>query len=101
MFRDRLRAAQAKGDLTIADLSRWFDRPYPTLSTWLQGRVPRGPAGREADRRLALLENAIREGAFPPPHVAASHSRRVQYVEMMRNAILARVPESNTAGRRA
>lgn len=86
----RLRTAKSLGDMAVADLALWFDRPYPTVRCWLeQGYQPRGPGGKEALRRLAILEVAIasRQG-FPIPANLRSHARP-GHIKSLRDAALA------------
>lgn len=61
-FQDRLKAAQQGGNLTVADLARWFARPDPTVRCWVtRGVVPAGgPLDREeVERLLVALERRI------------------------------------------
>lgn len=66
-FQQRLARCRDQGNLTVADLGRWFGRPYPTVRTWLiNGWEPGdGPVTRaRMQTRLAELETAIsRHGA--------------------------------------
>lgn len=62
-FQGRLKAAMRGGNLTVADLARWFDVPYPTIRGWVQDGHE--PAGGPLDcafakARLDKLERAIR-----------------------------------------
>jgi hypothetical protein len=42
-FQSRLRACVERGNLTVADLARWFGRPYQTVRCWLHdGWQPAG-----------------------------------------------------------
>lgn len=53
-FQGRLKKVMRRRNMRVADLARWFDRPYTTTREWvLYGRNP-GAAGIE--RRLAMLE---------------------------------------------
>ena len=62
-FRDRLLKAQKRGHLSVADLARWFERPYSVVWYWTaeDRRIRVGEADREA--RLKLLEKAVAKGA--------------------------------------
>ncbi len=98
-FSKRLCAAMRTGRLTKADLRRWFDRPYPTVETWIEAdRTPRGPAGEEAERRLSLLEKGIAtKRGFPIP-VDLSQTERPLYVEkLFHDHNAAAVSRKNTA----
>ena len=62
-FAQRLQQAQKGGNLTVADLARWFDRPYPTMRCWINGAEPGGgPIDRkEVMASLGFLETRIKE----------------------------------------
>lgn len=68
-FRDRLKKAQQGGNLTVADLARWFRRPDPTVRGWIQKGVR--PAGgpldiEDTEKWLFVLERLIAHGkGFP------------------------------------
>ncbi len=71
-FSRRLKKAAGAADMTVADLVRWFQRPRPTVNTWLQGRTPRaGPAGRCAEYDLDRLEEAVQRGFVVPARLDA------------------------------
>ena len=103
-FRKRLLAAQAKGDMTTADLHRWFERPYPTIRYWLMGAAadfePGGPRGRLARERLYMLEWAVgRKIGFPiPQHLSVD--ARPQHVEDTLRVVNVKFFELNSAGER-
>ncbi len=49
-FQKRLKAAMRRRNMRVADIARWFDRPYTTVREWtLNGRIP---DGTELDRRI-------------------------------------------------
>jgi len=61
-FQQRLQRCRERGNLTVADLARWFDRPYATVRSWLtEGWEPGdGPVTRRRmEERLRLLECTI------------------------------------------
>lgn len=63
-FQQRLRRCVERGNLTVADLCRWFDRPYATVRCWLvAGREPSGGpvTVRRAREKLVALELAVRD----------------------------------------
>ena len=99
-FSERLAVCLRKGRMTMGDLRWWFDRPYATTATWVRGREPRGPAGDEARRRLALLEKGIAaKRGFPvPTHL--SNLERPRHIEKLYNDNSAAVSRKHTAGRR-
>jgi hypothetical protein len=85
-FSERLQRAQEASGMTGSDLARWFDRPRATVSTWLNGRTPFGPAAPIALKGLALLEASLktRSEYYPlPAHM--SWAERQKYVRGMRD----------------
>lgn len=90
-FQKRLRACQKKGNLTVADLARWFDREYATIRGWVEDGVQ--PGGGPADKQhalsvLILLETLIeREKGFPVP-VGLVPKKRVAHVMKIRQAVM-------------
>lgn len=85
-FAQRLLACQRGGNLTVADLARWFDRPYQTVRSWIEGgsEPGGGPLDREhAHGSLASLEGLIRKKkGFPMPRM--SPKDRGKYLEGIR-----------------
>ena len=62
-FQQRLQRCRERGNLTVADLARWFDRPYATVRSWLtEGWEPGdGPVTRRRmEDRLVRLEGVVR-----------------------------------------
>jgi hypothetical protein len=57
---DRLNRLLARGNLSIADLARWLDRPHATVSVWVHGRG--SPAGTKKDREQVEREIKRMEG---------------------------------------
>ena len=58
-FQKRLKAAMRRRNMRVADIARWFDRPYTTVREWvLNGRIPDGTERdrRAIDRILETLE---------------------------------------------
>jgi transposase-like protein len=63
-FQQRLRRCVERGNLTVSDLARWFNRPYATVRSWLiAGREPAGGpvTVRRAYERLSALEQVVRD----------------------------------------
>ena len=63
-FQQRLQRCRERGNLTVADFSRWFDRPYATVRSWLtEGWEPGdGPVTQKRmEDRLAQLEAVVRD----------------------------------------
>ena len=96
-FSKRLAICLKKGQMAQGDLRWWFGRSYSTTASWLNDdREPRGPAGDEARRRLALLEKGIaQKKGFPIP-VELSSLERPTYIEKT-YANCAGVSRKNTA----
>jgi hypothetical protein len=97
-FKTRLERAKKQGRLTTADLATWFERPYPTVRSWLlKGREPWGPNGEDSLRLMAILERAIKnKRGFPVP-IRLSPSNRRAYVEARRHDLDGRVPRACAA----
>jgi hypothetical protein len=67
-FSERLLRCMSAADMTVADLTIWFDRPRSTVDTWVKlRRRPMGPSGRCAEDDLTNLEHAIYNGFKIPP----------------------------------
>lgn len=85
-FYVRLVSCARAGDLTRQDLACWFGRPYTTIRDWLLNKRMQDksqPQGREAYRRLQLLEKAIvRDDRFPIPQELGQRERR-RYVNRL------------------
>lgn len=71
------------GNLTIADLARWFNRTHPTVGSWV--RDGSEPGGGPLDvlsvmRELAHLEKTIATSSkFPVPRL--SPQARIAYID--------------------
>jgi ABC-type hemin transport system ATPase subunit len=79
LFSARLKKVMRGGNLTVADLARWLDRPHATVRCWTLGTEPSGaPLDVEhAHQMLALLERMIaRRIAFPLPRLSAAERAR-------------------------
>ena len=100
-FSKRLVICLRKGQMTKADLRRWFDRSYSTIETWVDdARSPKGPRAAEAERRLGLLEKGIAaKRGFPVP-VDLSLYARPAYIEKLAHDHIAGVSRKNTPRRR-
>jgi hypothetical protein len=62
----RLRAAMEAGELTPADLSRWFGRGYQTVYSWVyHDREPQTPWRSDVYHRLELLEKSVKRAKGP------------------------------------
>lgn len=97
-LRDRLEKVMQAGNLTVADLAHWLNRPHATVSLWLKGSTR--PGGRYAAdlaySRLLLLEQQVRAGLRVPE--ISAHKRpewiRQARIDAERDS---RFPTRNTA----
>lgn len=89
-FAIRLRKVSYSGNLTTADLARWFGRPHATMTAWLNGREPRGGPQDQEHARVMLdtLEMLVKKRkGFPLPQ--ARQSERIKHLQAVRDAVLA------------
>lgn len=90
-FQARLRHVMQAGNLTVADLARWFDRRDPTVRGWVMKGVAPGGAPldiRDAETRLGQLEALVarRKGSpFPVPRL--SPIERIAYMDRVRASV--------------
>ena len=73
------------GNLTVADLSRWFDRPYPTVRGWLNGGEVGGAPLDTAwiMAQLVRLEKMLAKGrGLPVPRLTMQ--ARAAYIDNLR-----------------
>lgn len=86
-FSDRLRRVMREGNLTGADLARWFGRPDPTVRGWINDeRQFRGAALDQAyvKAQLAKLEKLLgRKQGLPVPRMTLA--KRIAYLEGLRD----------------
>lgn len=89
-FQQRLQACQRGGNLTVSDLARWFDRPHPTVRSWVQQGFEPGGAPLDvehAHQMLGLLETLIRrKRGFPVPRLPPS--KRIEHLAHIRRSAL-------------
>lgn len=96
-FQKRLHWCLKHGNMTVADLKHWFDRPYPTVRMWVvEPRAPRGPSGTDANKLLLQLEKKIRGGLVIPSGLSLQD--RPTYVKRLRNGQRSGVPAAHSAG---
>lgn len=84
-FPERLQWVMSHGNLTGADLARWFDRRDPTVRSWLNGGNIRGAALDVAyvEGMLSKLEALIKaKDGLPVPRMA--RSERLDYLISLR-----------------
>lgn len=87
-FQERLTKAMREGNLTVADLARWFSRPHPTVRGWVMGGALGGAwlDTAEIEALLQKLENRIKKrNGFPVPRL--SPTDRIQYLTQIRSAL--------------
>ena len=71
-FQQRLQRCRERLNLTVADLARWFDRPYATVRSWLtEGWEPGdGPVTQDRmEQRLVRLERVVRDKSAELRHL--------------------------------
>lgn len=83
---ERLEKCMREGNLSVADLARWFDRPDPTVRGWVAGGGIGGPwlDVAEIEALLRKLENLIKKKrGFPilrmTPRKRIEHLRTIRY----------------------
>ena len=98
-FTEQLRAHMERLGLTASDLAVWFERPRPTLRTWIfSGLTPRrGRVLDECVRRLKLLRSC-RE--LPVPYEVNMLERPAYIKRAFDNANNAGVSARNPARKR-
>lgn len=80
----RLQRVLRDGNLTVADLARWFDRPYPTVDGWVKkGLMPRGGPqdSKQVLIKLGRLETLIKRKKLPVPVMPSG--RRREWLEQL------------------
>lgn len=87
-FKNRLDTVLEAGNLRVADLARWFDRPYSTVNSWMLGHEPMGPPGdvREVMDALVRLEAAIIARELPLPRMPSD--RRLKFLAKLKGKML-------------
>jgi hypothetical protein len=83
----RLRWIMARGNLSVADLSRWFGYPHATVRGWVEGG--RIGLAAEMDRmyiysEMGNLERRIKaKDGLPVPRLKVSE--RLEYLQRLKN----------------
>lgn len=89
-FQARLQSVQRAGNLHVADLARWFDRPDATVRGWVErGTMPGGgPIDKaHAIEMLGLLEMLVKQKrGFPIPRL--SPTARIEHLMHIRATCL-------------
>lgn len=88
IFQKELLAVQRAANFTVADLSRWFQRPHATVRCWTRGTEPAGgPLDvnevKKLTRKLAAL---VESGELPLLRV--QRDKRLKKLEALRNRAL-------------
>jgi hypothetical protein len=85
-FQSRLQKCQQNGNLTVADLARWFDRPHPTMRSWVEQGVEPGAGPMDAAMAWATLDKLekliAKNSKFPVPRL--SPRKRIAYLKELR-----------------
>lgn len=85
-FQERLQHCMRKGNLTVADLARWFDRPDPTMRSWVEQGVEPGAGPMDAAMAWATLDKLekliAKNSKFPVPRL--SPQKRIAYLKELR-----------------
>ncbi len=87
-FASRLQAIMRDGNLTGADLARWFDRPDPTVRGWISGDHDlSGPTLDVAyvEAQLAKLEKLLLQNkGLPVPRMVPR--KRIEHLDRLKGA---------------
>jgi hypothetical protein len=87
VFTARLKAIMRDGNLTGADLARWFDRPDPTVRGWISGT--HGLGGPQLDTayieaQLDKLERCLKKKqGLPVPRMVPA--KRIEYLQQLKH----------------
>lgn len=86
-FSERLQVVLKKGNLRVADLARWFDRPHPTVNGWVKRNL--NPGGGPADvdnayEMLIKLESYLQRSRMLPVPTGLSPDKRIKYIKKLR-----------------
>ena len=85
-FASRLQAIMRDGNLTGADLARWFDRPDPTVRGWISGdHELSGPALDVAfvEAQLVKLERLLKQNkGLPVPRMVPT--KRIAHLNRLK-----------------
>jgi hypothetical protein len=99
-FGTRLNDCMVNGNLTVADIARWFCRPHPTVRGWIKkGFDPRGgPHDVEyIHAMLKALEGIIDKGRNLPLKRGISRAARIKQIEGLRRDIDTRLSKKDSA----
>ena len=87
-FAERLQAIMRDGNLTGADLARWFDRPDPTVRGWINGKQGLGGAPLDVayvEAQLDKLERLLKKKqGLPVPRLTPT--KRIAHLNELKGA---------------
>jgi hypothetical protein len=76
----RLQTAMKRGNLRVADLARWFERPHPTVRGWAYLGIRPGGGPHDVEQvnvLLVQLETLIKKRkGFPLPRLSPRERKR-------------------------
>ena len=85
-FAHRLQAIMRDGNLTGADLARWFDRPDPTVRGWIKGSHVLGGAQLDVayvEAQLNKLERLLKKKrGLPVPRMTPT--KRIEHLQALK-----------------
>jgi hypothetical protein len=99
-FASRLNSCMSDGNLTVADISRWFCRPHPTVRGWIKhGFDPRGGPHDVSyiHAMLDALETIIKRRKDLPLKRGISRAARIRHIEGLRRDIDTRLSKKDSA----
>jgi len=86
-FSARLQKVMREGNLTGADLARWFERPDPTVRCWIKGTKPMRGASLDiayVEAKLAKLETMLaKRRGLPVPRLTPTE--RIKHVNGLKS----------------
>lgn len=98
---DRLNVCIRDGNMTVADLARWFGRPHPTVRQWVhRGFEPRRGGPHDAawfEAMLTALERLIKRRYQFPLSRHLSPRARADLIRQLSDATNNRLLEKDTA----
>lgn len=87
-FKHRLQAIMRDGNLTGADLARWFNRPDPTVRGWISGAHDLGGAQLDVayiEAQLDKLEIFLKKKrGLPVPQLTPG--KRIEHLRSLKEA---------------
>lgn len=89
-FSERLRAVLKRGNLSVSDAARLFERPRPTVNGWVKRDL--SPAGGPLDvdnayLMLGKLESFLQRSDMLPVPGRLSPLQRIRYIGKLRTVM--------------